>query len=90
MKMIVLMFLLISGMECLRPSNPWSLSSNECTREMNECRFVLRARSQMTMFYNDLFRVVADENGILSKYDNQSEIYPMEKIITADGYPKLV
>jgi hypothetical protein len=61
-----------------------------CTASMSTCYFELHASASMTMLYKNLFRVVADDNGTLSRYDNPNEIYPMTDILTADGYPKLV
>ena len=42
------------------------------------------------MFYKELYRVVANDQGILHKYDDDSLIIDPSKIITGDGYPKLV
>jgi hypothetical protein len=74
----------------LKALNPWSTSNSDCRASMDRCRFELRATSTMSMFYRGLYRVVATENGILHKYDNASEIFDPEMVITADGYPKLV
>lgn len=57
---------------------------------MDACSYQLRATSEMTMFYKELFRVVATDQGILHKYDNDSLIFNPAQIITGDGYPKLV
>lgn len=93
MKLIILLILtfVLSFIHCLIPIDPWSTqSSSICDHKSTECRFYLRSTSLMTMFYKDLYRVVSNEERILSKYNNVSMIYPMEAIITADGYPKLV
>lgn len=57
---------------------------------MSACIFELRATATMTMFYKNLFRVYATDNGILHSYENSNQTFGMADIITADGYPKLV
>jgi hypothetical protein len=57
---------------------------------MSICFFELRATAAMTMFYKNLFRVIATDNGTLQNYQNPNQTFPMADIITADGYPKLV
>ncbi|CAF2651789.1 unnamed protein product [Rotaria sp. Silwood2] len=57
---------------------------------MSICFFELHATGTMTMFYKNLFRVVATDNGTLHHYEDSSQTFPMSEIITADGYPKLV
>ncbi|CAF1097119.1 unnamed protein product [Rotaria sordida] len=57
---------------------------------MSICSFELRATGAMTMFYKNLFRVVATDNGTLCHYEDSSQTFSMSEIITADGYPKLV
>ena len=54
------------------------------------CSFELHATTAMTMFYKNLFRVIALDNGTLRHYENTDQTFPMTDIITADGYPKLV
>jgi hypothetical protein len=44
----------------------------------------------MSMFYKQLFRVVADDDGHLHKYDDDEKRFDASEVITADGYPKLV
>ena len=44
----------------------------------------------MSMFYKQLFRVVADDDGLLHKYDDDEKRFDTSQVITADGYPKLV
>ena len=44
----------------------------------------------MSMFYKHLFRVVADADGLLHKYDDEKKQFEASEVITADGYPKLV
>ena len=57
---------------------------------MSICTFELRATATMSMFYKNLFRVVATNDGTLQNYANPNQKFPMTDIITADGYPKLV
>ncbi|CAF2651806.1 unnamed protein product [Rotaria sp. Silwood2] len=57
---------------------------------MSICFFELHATGAMTMFYKNLFRVVATDNGTLHHYEDSSRTFSMSEIITADGYPKLV
>ena len=57
---------------------------------MSMCSFELRATSTMTMFYKNLFRVVAANDGTLYNYQNPNQTFPLTDIPTADGYPKLV
>jgi hypothetical protein len=61
-----------------------------CTTSMSLCDFELHATATMTMFYKNLFRVVATDNGTLHHYDNPNRTFPMTDILTGDGYPKLV
>ncbi len=87
-----LIFLLI--LPCLvltlHSFDPWSTGYGLCQSSMNSCSFHLRATSAMSMFYKQLFRLVADDDGVLHKYDDQKKIYHPNDVITADGYPKLV
>ena len=64
--------------------------NGSCTSSMSICYFQLRATATMSMFYRDLFRVVATDNGTLQNYQNPNQTFSMDEIITADGYPKLV
>jgi hypothetical protein len=61
-----------------------------CTASMSMCSFELHATAAMTMFYKNLFRVVATDDGILHHYDNPNHTFPMKDVLTGDGYPKLV
>jgi hypothetical protein len=93
-KMWQLLLLLIASLLCvvrsLEPFDPWVNNDGTCKSSMESCTFQLQASNAMTMFYKDLFRVVATENGILQKYDNSNETFDLDKILTGDGYPKLV
>jgi len=73
----------------LEPFNPYK-HDGSCNASMLICSFELHATAAMTMFYKNLFRVTADDNGILHHYENLNETYPMTEILTGDGYPKLV
>lgn len=64
--------------------------NNFCTASMSMCSFELHATTSMTMFYKNLFRVVATNNGTLHHYGNPNQTFPMTDILTGDGYPKLV
>jgi hypothetical protein len=57
---------------------------------MSMCSFELHATAAMTMFYKNLFRVIATDDGTLHRYDNASQTFSMTEILTGDGYPKLV
>lgn len=61
-----------------------------CTTSMSICSFELHATAAMTMFYKNMFRVVATDDGILHHYDDINKTFPMTDVLTADGYPKLV
>ena len=74
----------------LDPFDPYKANGASCTSSMPMCAFELRTTSTMTMFYKNLFRVVANENGTLSNYKNASQTFLLTDVITADGYPKLV
>ena len=76
--------------QSLEPFDPWMNNDNTCKSSMKSCAFELQATNAMTMFYKELYRVVATDNGILEKYDNASRVFDFNSIITADGYPKLV
>ncbi len=73
----------------LEPFDPYK-NNDFCTASMSICSFELHATAAMTMFYKNLFRVVATDNGTLHHYNNASQTFPMTDIITGDGYPKLV
>ena len=81
---------IINYVQSLEPFDPWSTTDRICKPSMDSCHFELRARSTMSMFYKQLYRVVAASDGTLHKFDNASEVFSPEQIITADGYPKLV
>jgi hypothetical protein len=93
-KMWQLLVLLIISLPCvvrsLEPFDPWVNNDSACKSSMASCTFQLQAKNAMTMFYKDLFRVVATDNGTLQKYDNPNEIFHLDRILTGDGYPKLV
>ncbi|CAF3953590.1 unnamed protein product [Rotaria magnacalcarata] len=74
----------------LESFDPWSSDNKICQPSMKTCSFELHSDSAMTMFYKQLYRVVATEDGILQKYDEPDDKFEPEQIITADGYPKLV
>lgn len=78
------------SLKSLAPFDPWLLVNGTCAISMDTCRFELRATNAMTMFYKQLFRVVATSNGVLQKYDNPNQAYLSSDILTGDGYPKLV
>lgn len=73
----------------LDPFNPYQ-QNGSCTSSMTACYFELRASATMAMFYNNLFRVIATDNGTLQNYQNPNETFFASDVITADGYPKLV
>ena len=73
----------------LEPFDPYN-HDESCTASMSTCSFELHATATMTMFYKNLFRVIADENGTLYHYNDHNQTFPMAGILTADGYPKLV
>ncbi|CAF1024094.1 unnamed protein product [Adineta ricciae] len=64
--------------------------NDRCTPSMSVCSFELHAATDMTMFYKNLFRVVATDNGTLHHYAYPNQTFSMDEIITGDGYPKLV
>ena len=81
---------LTSSVRTLDPFDPWDSSNNGCMPSMDECSFHLRATNAITMFYKNLYRVVATNNSVLHKYDDRSKVFDPEDILTGDGYPKLV
>jgi len=89
-----LLFLLVISLPCivqsLEPFDPWVINNGACTSSMKSCTFQLQASNAMTMFYKELFRVIATNDGILQKYDNPNKTFDFDNIITGDGYPKLV
>ena len=87
---IVSIVSLPSIVTALEPFDPWALADSECTVAMRTCAFELRATSAMTMFYKQLFRVVATSDGVLRKYDNPNIAFDPSEILTGDGYPKMV
>lgn len=86
---VVILAFICQYTHTLEPFDPYKHDSN-CKASMSTCSFELRATAVMTMFYKNLFRVVATDNGTLSHYEDSSRTFPMNEIITADGYPKLV
>ena len=56
----------------LDPFDPYKENGASCTSSMSMCAFELHTTSTTTMFYKNLFRVVANENGTLSNYQNAS------------------
>ena len=88
---VILVLLLVMQQEihALELFNPYK-DNDSCTPSMPICSFELHATIAMTMFYKNLFRVVATDNGTLHRYDNPNQTFPMADIITGDGYPKLV
>lgn len=76
----------VHGLESFDPYK----HDGSCTASMSICSFELHATASMTMFYKNLFRIIADENGTLYHYDNPNQTFPMTDILTGDGYPKLV
>jgi hypothetical protein len=87
---VVLMLLVLQQQVCaLDPFDPYQ-QNGSCTSSMLTCTFELRATAAMTMFYKNLFRVIATDNGTLENYQNPNETFSMTDILTADGYPKLV
>ena len=76
--------------QSLGPFDPWASGNDICKPSMNACTYSLHANSAMTMFFRQLFRVVATDEGILHKYDEPDDKFPLEDVLTADGYPKLV
>ena len=91
---LLLLFLCIFSLPCivqtLEPFDPWAVVDGTCAASMETCSFELRANNAMTMFYNQLFRVVATSNGVLQKYDDSNQTFAPVDILTGDGYPKLV
>lgn len=87
----ILFLLIVSQQEIhgLNLFDPYK-DNDSCTASMSMCSFELHATTYMTMFYKNLFRVVATKNGTLHRYDNPNQTFPMTDVITADGYPKLV
>ena len=75
--------------DALEPFYPHK-HDGSCTALMSMCSFELHAAASMTMFYKNLFRVIADDNGTLHHYNNPNQTFPMTDILTGDGYPKLV
>lgn len=73
----------------LNPSDPYN-HHGSCISTNSVCNYELRVSATMTMFYKNLFRVIANENGILHDYRNSNLTFSNEEILTADGYPKLV
>lgn len=88
-----IVFILLLGfvqqIHTLEPFHP-SKGNDFCAASMPLCSYELHATSAMTMFYKNLFRVVATKNGTLHHYNNPNQTFPMTDIITTDGYPKLV
>jgi len=78
-------FVLQEHISCLNPSDPYS-HGGSCLSTMSICNYELRASAAMTMFYKNLFRVIANENGVLQ----HNRTFSTEEILTGDGYPKLV
>lgn len=74
----------------LEPFDPWASDNKLCQPSMKTCSFELHTNNAMTMFYKELYRIVATEDGILHKYDDPDKIFSPDHIITGDGYPKLV
>lgn len=86
---LLILLNLKQSVDTLDVFNPYQ-HSGSCTASMSICTFELHATAAMTMFYKNLFRVVADNNGMLQNYQNSNQTFSMQDIITADGYPKLV
>ena len=86
---LVILFNLTQLVHTLDEFHPYQ-HSGSCTASMSICAFELHATAAMTMFYKNLFRVVADNNGMLQNYQYPNQTFSMQDIITADGYPKLV
>ncbi len=89
-----LLFLLITSLpgivQGLEPFDPWVNNDGACKSSMKSCTFQLQASNAMTMFYKELFRVVATDDGTLEKYDDSNKTFDSDSILTGDGYPKLV
>jgi hypothetical protein len=86
----ILILLLLQQHVCaMDPFDPYEQNSS-CTSSMSTCAFELRTTASMTMFYKNLFRVIATEDGTLQNYQNPNQTFSMTDILTADGYPKLV
>jgi hypothetical protein len=86
---LVLLIVFQQQIHALELFNPYK-NNDSCTASMSVCSFELHATTAMTMFYKNLFRVVATDNGILHRYNNPNQTFSMTDIITGDGYPKLV
>lgn len=86
---IVLLLVFQQQVHALELFHPYK-DDGICTASMSICSFELHATGAMTMFYKNMFRVVATNDGILHHYDNISRTFSMADILTADGYPKLV
>ncbi len=86
---LLILFTLPQQIWTLEPFNPYQ-QNGTCTSSMSICLFELRATAAMTMFYRNLFRVTATDNGTLENYQNPNQTFSMADILTADGYPKLV
>jgi len=93
-KMWQLLFLLFTSLpsmvQSLEPFDPWLTNNGACESSMTSCTFHLHASNAMTMFYKELFRVIATNDGILQKYDDSNKTFDFDNILTGDGYPKLV
>jgi hypothetical protein len=93
-RMWQIIFLCFISLPCvvrsLEPFDPWVNNDGACKSSMKSCTFQLQATNAMTMFYKELFRVNATDNGILHKYDDDSKTFDFDSILTGDGYPKLV
>ena len=88
---VIFILLLASAQQILTLELFHPYKGNEfCKPSMPLCSYELHATSTMTMFYKNLFRVVATKNGTLHHYNNPNQTFSMADIITADGYPKLV
>ena len=78
------------NIQSLQPFDPWASTDNLCTQSMETCTFWLEATNAVTMFYKQLFRVVATSDGSLHKYNDLNKTFDLKDVITGDGYPKLV
>src|SRR5258708_92062 len=85
----VLLLLFQQQVYALKPFDPYK-HDGSCTASMSMCSFELHATAAMTMFYKNLFRVIASDNGTLYQYDNFNRTFSMTDVLTGDGYPKLV
>ena len=85
----VLLIVFLQKAHALELFDPYQ-HNGSCTASMSTCSFELHTTASMTMFYKNMFRVIAGDNGTLYRYNDFNQTFPMTDILTGDGYPKLV